>query len=60
MERNKFIPSEVIAYLEWKIGNNLETDEEMRVYEDYKWNGKFSRNTYKQLLKEMYKEYRGE
>ncbi len=60
MERKKFNFEEVIIFLEQKIIDNLESDEEMMAYENYKWDGKIKKSTYKSLLKEMYKEYRGE
>jgi len=62
MRKNKWLKSEVISYLEEKILEDKATDDEMEFYEEYIWFGKFNRksDTYKRLLREMNKEYRGE
>lgn len=46
---------EVIAYLEEKILGEVASDEELELYQDYKWFGKLNKNTYtwKNLIKEM-------
>jgi hypothetical protein len=45
----------VIAYLEEKILSNMATEDELEMYQDYKWNNKLNKNnyTYKKLIAEM-------
>jgi hypothetical protein len=55
MEKLHFRKSEVIAYLEEKILSNMATEDELEMYQDYKWNKKLNKNnyTYKKLIREM-------
>ncbi|SNZ09976.1 hypothetical protein SAMN05421503_1446 [Terribacillus aidingensis] len=56
MEYNFIITSsEVIEYLEEKIKDNLAYDDELELYEDYKWNGTINtgRYTYQLLKREI-------
>jgi hypothetical protein len=52
--------SEVIAYLESKIVDNQENEDEINLYQDWKWDGVFPSNvrTYWSLVKEMDKEWK--
>jgi hypothetical protein len=52
----------VISYLEEKIHDGLASEDEEQLYEEYQWENKLSKNnyTYKQLVNEMKKSYRGE
>jgi hypothetical protein len=60
MERNSIRKSEVLSFLEWKIINNVATNEEEQLYIDFKWNGEIEKNdTYKQIIKQ-YKELHNE
>jgi hypothetical protein len=58
----QFRKSEVISYLEEKIHDGLASEDEEQLYEEYQWNNKLNKNnyTYKQLVGEMKKSYRGE
>jgi hypothetical protein len=58
----QFRKSEVISYLEEKIHDGLANEDEEQLYEEYQWNNKLNKNnyTYKQLIDEMKKSYRGE
>jgi hypothetical protein len=50
----KFRMSEVKSFLELKVIDNVSTEEELELYENYCWNGKLEKNdTYKQLVREM-------
>jgi competence protein ComGF len=55
MEKLHFRKSEVIAYLEEKILSNMATEDELEMYQDYKWDRKLNKNnyTYKKLIAEM-------
>jgi hypothetical protein len=62
VSKNKWRKSEVISFLEYKLQENLASEDEIEMYENYKWFGKLNKNnyTYRSLLKEMNDEYRGE
>lgn len=51
--------SEVIAYLEEVIIDDIAEDYESEVYEDYKWYGKLNKNTYalKKVIRNMNRKY---
>jgi hypothetical protein len=52
--------SDVLSYLETKILENIASDKEVELYEEYRWTGKLKiNNTYKNLVKELNKEYKG-
>jgi competence protein ComGF len=55
MEKLHFTKSEVLAYLEDKILSNMATEDELEMYQDYKWDRKLNKNnyTYKKLIREM-------
>lgn len=56
MERNIFLKSEVIAYLEDKLLMDTATQEESELYADYKWTGKLKKGyTYKKVIAQMTK-----
>jgi hypothetical protein len=59
MEKLRFRKSEVIAYLEDKILSNMATEDELEMYQDYKWNNTIDKTnyTYKKLIREMRKLY---
>lgn len=49
--------SEVIAFLECKLQDNTATEDEALMYENYVWNNKINRVTYKSLVAQMREEY---
>jgi len=53
--------SEVIAFIEERIIDDIASEEEEIMYQDYKWSGKINKNTYewKCVLRNMNKEYNG-
>lgn len=54
MQKLNFKKSEVLSYIESKIIDDIATEEEMELYQDFKWDGTFKMNyTYKKVLKEM-------
>lgn len=63
MKKIRWLKSEVISFLEEKIKDETVDEDEMEMYEDYKWNGNLDKNkyinTYKNLLREMKKYYDG-
>lgn len=55
-----FRVSEVVSFIEDKLLCDMASQAEMDLYSEYKWSGKLkANNTYKQVLKQMHKEYRG-
>ena len=61
MEKMRFSKSEVQAFVEELILDQVATEEELNWYEEIKWNNNFKKNyTYKKVLYKMVKEYRGE
>lgn len=54
--------SEVVSFLEEKIIDGVANEDEMEMYEDYKWYGRFNKDTYawKRLLQEMRRIHNGE
>lgn len=64
MTKKKWKQSEVWAYLETLIIDEIATKDEIEMYEDYVWNGKLDKVKYtyviKCLINKMNKEYKGE
>lgn len=61
MERKLFRTSEVISFLEYKLEQDINTYDELLLYQHLKWEGKLIKNeTYKNLVIEMKAEYYGE
>jgi hypothetical protein len=54
MEKIHFCEEEVIGYLENKILDQAADQDELELYQDFKWNGKFEKNyTYKKVIHSM-------
>lgn len=61
MNKVKFKKEEVLSFLEELILDNLATEEELELYQDFKWSGKLNKNnyTYKLVVRKLKKEYEG-
>lgn len=63
MRKGLFDENEVIAFIENKIKNMINDENELDFYLDYVWNGFLNKrkyyNTYKKLIREMKYEYYG-
>lgn len=53
---NQYKVKEVIAFLEWVIINEMATEDEQVLYQNFKWSGQLERNySYKKVLHKMKK-----
>lgn len=60
MEKIRFNKSEVLAFVEELILDQMATEDELEWYENYVWDKQFKINyTYKKLVEKMIKEYKG-
>lgn len=60
MEKLHYSKSEVIAFVEELILDQMATEDEQVWYENYVWNGEFKKNyTYKCIIRKMKRVYDG-
>jgi hypothetical protein len=61
MTKLRFSKSEVQAFVEELILDQIATEDEQNWYEEFIWTNKFNKNyTYKLIVKKMAREFRGE
>jgi hypothetical protein len=54
MEKIHFCEEEVVSYLENKILDQAADQDELELYQNFKWNGKFEKTyTYKKVIHRM-------